>query len=140
MEKDFISGTFTFIEQHIVDIVLVILILFLIISYNIVNNIHFKKSHPVLQRVVVIENMKSTDNYKATCDGDSETKNKRCHALSGKGNCTLADCCVWARKKNAKSWGCLLGAADGPTYDAQKFDEWYYKSAKENKPKRYPLS
>ena len=48
MATDLIIASFNFIEEHVVDIILVILVLFLIISYNIMNNISAKKNTPVL--------------------------------------------------------------------------------------------
>jgi len=47
---------FDFIETHILDIILVVLLLFCMAIYIVLNNIKFPKSHPKLQRVVVLEN------------------------------------------------------------------------------------
>ncbi|GAJ18197.1 unnamed protein product, partial [marine sediment metagenome] len=40
-------------EEHILDIILVVLLLFVMVIYIVLNNVKFPKSHPTLQRVVV---------------------------------------------------------------------------------------
>jgi hypothetical protein len=55
MAQDLFISAFKFIENHILDVILTILILFSIMIYNVVNNIKFKSPRPELQRVVVVE-------------------------------------------------------------------------------------
>ena len=55
--RDIIPAAADFIEKHILDIILVVLLLFCILVYIVLNNIKFPKSHPTLQRVVVLENL-----------------------------------------------------------------------------------
>lgn len=55
MAQDLFISAFKFIENHILDVILTILILFSIMIYNVVNNIKFKIPRPELQRVVVVE-------------------------------------------------------------------------------------
>jgi hypothetical protein len=55
MAQDLFISTFDFIENHILDVILVILILFSVMIYNVVNNIKFSTPRPELTRVVVVE-------------------------------------------------------------------------------------
>jgi len=55
MAQDLFISTFNFIENHILDVILVILILFSVMIYNVVNNVKFTTPRPELQRVVVVE-------------------------------------------------------------------------------------
>ena len=126
MATDLIIASFNFIEEHVVDIILVILVLFLIISYNIMNNISAKKNTPVLQRVVVVENMESK--RKGICNGGLMDIDNNCKGLVTKGNCNLINCCVWARKDKKSAFSCVGGDSGGPTYDGGKYDEYYYKN------------
>ena len=126
MTKDIITASFSFIEEHIVDIILVVLVLFLIITYNVMNNIIFPKKHPVLQRVVIMENLEN----KGVCHGGLQERNKACQQLETKDSCNTlpsGNCCVWARKKNNNTFSCVGGVTE-PTYDAHKYDEWYFKN------------
>jgi len=52
---------FDFIKQHILDIILVVLLLFCMVVYIVLNNITFPKSYPKLQRMVVLENLDNMD-------------------------------------------------------------------------------
>ena len=72
MAKDIVSMAFDFIENHILDIILVVLLLFVIVIYIAINNITFSKSHPVLQRVLVLENLDNIDPEKKDSDTISE--------------------------------------------------------------------
>lgn len=68
MAKDILPMAFDFIEQHILDIILVVLLLFGMVIYIVLNNIKFPKSHPKLQRVVVLENLDNIDPEKKDSD------------------------------------------------------------------------
>lgn len=59
MVKDIIPAAFDFIENHILDITLVILAFFGLLIYIVLNNVKFPKSHPTLQKVVVLENLEN---------------------------------------------------------------------------------
>ena len=72
MVKDIVPAAFDFIEQHILDIILVVLLLFGMVIYIVLNNIKFPKSHPKLQRVVVLENLDNIDPEKKDSDTISE--------------------------------------------------------------------
>lgn len=72
MVKDIVPAAFDFIEKHILDITLVVLLLFGMIVYIVLNNIKFPKSHPKLQRVVVLENLDNVDPEKKDSDTISE--------------------------------------------------------------------
>jgi hypothetical protein len=55
MTQDLFISAFNFIENHILDVILVILILFSVMIYNVVNNVKFTTPRPELTRVVVVE-------------------------------------------------------------------------------------
>ena len=71
MATNIISASFDFIQKHILDIILVILLLFCMVIYIVLNNVKFPKSHPVLQKVVVLENLENMDNKKGDKKKDS---------------------------------------------------------------------
>jgi hypothetical protein len=155
MVKDIIASAFDFIGAHILDIVLVVLLLFCLVVYIVLNNIKFPKSHPVLQRVVVLENLDNIDpetkdsdtvseiessaekttqkklKTPSICHGGLEAKNKTCSSLATKDSCST-DCCVWAKKNKTKHFSCVGGDESGATYDSQDYDAYYYKN------KRFP--
>jgi len=76
MAKDIVPLAFDFIEKHILDIILVVLLLFCMVIYIVVNNIKFPKSHPKLQRVVVLENLDNIDPDKKDSDAISEIESE----------------------------------------------------------------
>lgn len=57
---NFIAGAINFIFKYLVQIILVILILVLVMVYMTVHNVHFKKNHLQLQRIVEIEGFLSS--------------------------------------------------------------------------------
>ena len=73
MVKDIVPMAFDFIEKHILDIILVVLLLFCMVIYIVLNNIKFPKSHPKLQRVVVLENLDNIDSVEDPEKKDSAT-------------------------------------------------------------------
>ena len=76
MVKDIVPMAFDFIEKHILDIILVVLLLFCMVIYIVLNNIKFPKSHPKLQRVVVLENLDNIDPEKKDSDAISEIESE----------------------------------------------------------------
>ena len=148
--RDVIPAAVDFIEEHILDIILVVLLLFVMVIYIVLNNVKFPKSHPTLQRVVVLENLenmnddaekKTSDkiseietkvekkaNTKNICGGNLLEKDKACGSLLTKDSCGSVDCCVWAKKNKTKNFRCVGGDAGGATYDGHNYDEYYYKN------------
>ena len=55
MSKGFFVASVDFIDKHILDIILVALVFFVVLVYNVLNNITYPKSHPVLEKVVILE-------------------------------------------------------------------------------------
>jgi ABC-type Na+ efflux pump permease subunit len=76
--RDVIPAAVDFIEEHILDIILVVLLLFVMVIYIVLNNVKFPKSHPTLERVVVLENLENMDDdaEKKTSDKISEIETK----------------------------------------------------------------
>ena len=158
MARDFFIDSVTFIENHILDIIIVVLLLFSVLVYNVMNNVTFHKSHPTLQKIVVLENLENMDNKenqasnaisqietnkekaakiklesddsKNVCSGTLLEKNKSCGSLLDKKTCGSINCCVWAKKNSANKFACLGGDKSGPTYDAHNYDEYYYENKK----------
>ncbi len=149
--RDVSPAAVDFIEEHILDIILVVLLLFVMVIYIVLNNVKFPKSHPTLQRVVVLENLENMNNdaekktsdkiseietgveKKANiCNGTLLEKDKACASLLNKDSCTSVNCCVWAKKSKTKNFSCLGGAEDGPTYNGHDYDAYYYQN------KQYP--
>lgn len=127
MPKNILSNSFRFIKKHIVDIILVVLVFVLIAIYNVMNNIHSTKTHPILQRVVVMENLEN----KGVCIGDLQEKNKNCKKLLTKKTCNglpSGNCCVWAKKNKNNNFSCLGGDNGGPTYDGHNYEKYYYQN------------
>ncbi len=83
MAKDIITSSFDFIEEHILDIILVVLLLFCLVIYLTLNNVKFPKSHPELQRVVVLENFEGEKKTKETEDPE-ETDSKHISEIEEK--------------------------------------------------------
>jgi len=148
--RDVIPAAVDFIEEHILDIILVVLLLFVMVIYIVLNNVKFPKSHPTLERVVVLENLENMDddaekktsdkiseietkiekkaNTKNICAGNLLEKDKACASLLTKDSCGSVDCCVWAKKNKTKNFRCVGGDAGGATYDGDNYDEYYYKN------------
>ena len=55
MVKKANNAVMNFIEEHMLDIIIVALIFAYIAVYNVLNDVVFPKSYPILERVVVIE-------------------------------------------------------------------------------------
>jgi len=73
MAKDIVPAAFDFIEKHILDIILVVLLLFGMVVYIVLNKIKFPKSHPKLQRVVVLENLDNINSEEDPEEKDNAT-------------------------------------------------------------------
>ena len=56
MGTPFVQGSIQFIRNNIFSILLMVLIMFLTTSFMVMHHIMFPKIHPVLERVVVVEN------------------------------------------------------------------------------------
>ena len=59
---DFIYSSFKFIEEHFVEILLVSIICFLIVSYLVLNNVTFPSDKATVKKVVIMETMDNADN------------------------------------------------------------------------------
>ena len=127
MVKNIFSNSFKFIKKYFVDITLVVLALIIIAIYNVMNDIHYKQTSPVLQRVIVMENLEN----KGVCNGGLQERDKTCQELLTKKTCNelpSGNCCVWAKKNKTNQFKCLGGDKDGPTYDGHNFDQYYYQN------------
>ena len=152
--SNFIYGSFNFIEEHILEIILVSICFFLLVSYLILNNVEFPSDKAHVERVVIMETLASKDEAlkqvqskekfkeelkKGFCsktkanltpqqlEKEMTKENNKCKALGSKGVCTNSLCCVWAKSKKGKGI-CLGGDKGGPTKNPpnMKIDEYYY--------------
>ena len=154
--SNFIYGSFEFIEEHFIEIILVSICFFLLVSYLILNNVEFPSDKAHLERVVIMETLTSKGDDDALKQVQSKEKfkeelkkgfcsktkasltpkqlekemtkeNNKCKALGSKGVCTNSLCCVWAKSKKGKGI-CLGGDKGGPTKNPpnMKIDEYYY--------------
>ena len=152
---DFIYSSFKFIEENIIEILLVSIICFLIVSYLILNNVTFPSDKATVKKVVIMETMDNPDNTsikkleaqkqfnedlkKGFCkksvenlspkelEEEMKKENSKCKSLGEKSVCTNALCCVWATTKKGKGI-CLGGDKSGPTKNPpnMKIDQYYY--------------
>ena len=113
MAKDLLGQSMEFIGDNILDIILVVLIIFLSISYMIVNGIKIEKTHPKLRKVVIFENM---DNIKNFCKHTNSMNNPD---LTCKNDTT---CCLYDVSKET----CVSATNGKPTNHNLGIDEWYY--------------
>ena len=152
---DFISSSLKFIEENLIEILLVSIICFLIVSYLVLNDVTFPSDKATLKKVVIMETMDNQNNdaikkfeakkqfnedlKKGFCkksvenlspkelEEEMKKENSKCKSLGEKSVCTNALCCVWATTKKGKGI-CLGGDKSGPTKNPpnMKIDQYYY--------------
>ena len=157
--NDFIYGSFVFIEENIIEIILVSVIFFLLVSYLVLNNVTFPSDKAKVEKVVVMETMENKNNNAITnfenkqkfkedlkkgfckksvenlspkeIEEEMSRENAKCKSLGNKSVCTNALCCVWATTKKGKGI-CLGGDKSGPTKNPpnMQIDEYYYLDKK----------
>jgi hypothetical protein len=157
--NDFIYDSFVFIEENIIEIILVSVIFFLLVSYLVLNNVTFPSDKAKVEKVIVMETMENKNNNaiinfenkqkfkedlkKGFCKKSVENlspkeieeemsiENAKCKSLGDKSVCTNALCCVWATTKKGKGI-CLGGDKSGPTKNPpnMQIDEYYYLDKK----------
>ena len=130
---DFIYSSLKFIQENFVQILLVSIICFLIVSYLVLNNVTFPNDKAQqVKRVVVMETMDNSntsaikkfeakkqfneDLKKGFCkksveslspkeiEAEMNRENLKCKSLGEKSVCTNALCCVWATAKKGKGF------------------------------------
>jgi len=156
---DFISSSLKFIEENLIEILLVSIICFLIVSYLVLNDVTFPSDKATLKKVVIMETMDNQNNdaikkfeakkqfnedlKKGFCkksvenlspkelEEEMKKENSKCKSLGEKSVCTNALCCVWATAKKGKGI-CLGGDKSGPTKNPpdMKIDQYYYLDKK----------
>ena len=137
---NFIAGAINFIFKYLVQIILVILILVLVMVYMTVHNVHFKKNHLQLQRIVEIEGFLSSSkkdlaiNFCKQNQTASDGGQANCNTL-GYDACNMTTCCGWAifkdKKKDKK---CVAANNLGMTHrsDEEDVDSLYFQYKKVN--------
>lgn len=121
MTKDLLGQSMEFIGDNILDIILVVLIIFLSISYMIVNGIKIEKTHPKLRKVVIFENM---DNIKNFCKHTNSMNNPdlNCKKLDKETCKNDTTCCLYDVSKET----CVSATNGKHTNHNLGIDEWYY--------------
>ena len=122
MKVDFVRGSVQFMKKNLFSILMMVLILFLITSYMVLHNIVFVKTHPVLKKMVIVENFVHDNSVlpKKFCAihlTDFKAGDHACRQLLTSDTCNLTDCCVWATHPS-NGEACVSGNHLGPTFDA----------------------
>jgi len=149
MAQEFIGLSLQFIAQNWINIAWGLLLIFLVVSYIIVNNIQLDKpKHNKPGRRIILETLKNrihAPNFdkmikKGFCDShkNSHTLEKSCNKLSRK-SCNATSCCVYAHNATSDKSKCVAGDEQrGPIYKTNKegtpftYDYWYYLGKKYN--------
>jgi len=157
MGVPFVQGSIRFIRNNIFSSVLIVLIMFLITSFMVMHHIMFPKTHPVLERVVVVENFATNPEQVATDVSDQlrqsrptgydnsvlptkfcashvrdlRTGDNSCRQLQTSDTCNLTNCCVWASHRKDGE-GCVGGNHLGPTFDAFDYKPDFLFSGKKH--------
>ena len=136
MEKDLLGQSLNFISENILDITLVVLIIFLTISYMLLNGITIEETKPELKKVVVFENMESGNEVKSTssnlevalkkgfCEqtNSMDDPDQNCNKLDKTTCSKYVKCCLYDIKGNK----CVSATSGRPTNLSSSIDEWYY--------------
>ena len=152
MYSDFLSNSIEFVIKNIDKVLMMTIICFLMMAWTIIfewefpkdKNVILKKTIEIDSKLIKVdknnneigevkENFIPRDDVLMDCGNDQICKNNQtCNNISDSYECSLADnCCLIKEKGNNK---CVGGGKDGPTYNINKVDEWWYlgKNFKKN--------
>jgi hypothetical protein len=147
MYSDFFSNSIDFMVKNIDKVLMMTIICFLLMSWTIIfewefpknKNVILKKTFQLGNKVINVDKnagkIKETfiprDEVLMDCGNDQICKNnQKCNNILDSYECSLADnCCLI--KENADN-KCVGGSKDGPTYNINKVDEWWYLGKKFN--------
>ena len=149
---DDLGNVYQYIKNNFGSILLVVIGFFMVMAYTAINNITFEQNEKELDKKFIIENFKeyNTNNnssledksklltakkksVNSTCEGKLSVIDSKCKKHKYQSVCTAYDCCNWGKKDNKMM--CVGGGKDGPTFDANAFDYYYYRNKKINKKK-----
>ena len=126
MKKDLLGQSLEFIIENSIDITLVVLVIFLTISFMIIKGHQIEETHPTLKKVVIFETFENLS--EAFCKQTSTMSNPdlNCNKLE-KNTCSNdVTCCLYDIPKNK----CVSATNDKPTNHNLGVDEWYYLGEK----------
>lgn len=155
---DIVTSSFTFINKHFLDIILVSLGLFIMLVYVVLNNIplnpNLHEGTKKVKEVIVIEPFNTiqvkrmekesmttseiNDSTQSLCDkyqGQSHKIEELCSNMSNS-KCSYMPCCVLASLNGKEQ--CVSGDKHGPTYHTDEkgnmfhLDYYYYQNKKYN--------
>jgi hypothetical protein len=135
------SKILLYFKKNYLDIFLVVIILFFIKMFIVLNNINFEKNNSHKSGInISIEPF--ANKYKSFCEnlkGKTDELEKECNKMSNN-NCTKLDCCVLLKPSTGNELKCLAGDQYGPAYHTDKinnnidYDYFLHKNMKiENK-------
>jgi len=122
MKKNLLGQSIDFIIENRLDITLVVLIIFLIISYMIISGHQIEKTHPTLKKVIIFENFKNSTQAFCKQTNQMENPDANCNQLEKKTCSNDVDCCLFDVSKNK----CVSATSGRPTNHNLGIDEWYY--------------
>ena len=136
MKKDLLGQSLDFISENFLDITLVVLIIFLTVSYMVINGITIEETTPKLKKVVVLENMATGNKVESTSSNlevalkkgfceqtDSmDDPDENCNKLDKTTCSKYVKCCLYDIAGNK----CVSATNGRPTNVSSSIDEWYY--------------
>lgn len=142
----FIRGSYKFIKENILNILLVSLFLFIILIISVLYNKNENTTKENMTVEKAEDNIEKRDMNNKTNDLMKQIENGFCNKYHGKthelekacekltnNNCKMSGCCVLANLEN-KGLKCVAGDKQGPTYQNDEkgndinFDYYYYEN------------
>ena len=139
---DFFIDSFNFIKGNIDQVLMITIIFFLILTWTTIYKWEFpKKENVILRKKIKFENndvdvegfdntIKTRDEVmeeqlKLDCTGDpSCNQHKLCLKEDTFDKCSNNELCNYVKFKGVDM--CVGGNSDGPTYNKDTIDEWWY--------------
>lgn len=152
MYSDFFVNTVDFMVKNIDKVLMMVIICFLLMAWTIIFEWEFpKKDNVILKKTIEIdskvirvdknnneigevkENFVPRDKVLTDCGNDALCQEDQdCSNMTKNLDCSLASTCCLIKENGKKK--CVGGNKDGPTYNINKVDEWWYlgKNFKKN--------
>lgn len=133
--SDFIGNSILFIQNNIIDIMLIVFGFFIFLSFLVMHTRSLDNDMAIESMTIrptkqdVLERIKKS--FCQTYQGDSSKLETYCESLS-ENSCKATSCCVFAKLNNKDK--CVVGNAMGPIFQTDingnplTIDEYYYKN------------
>lgn len=131
--------TFDYFRNNYIDIFIMVIIMFFIKMFLVLNNITLfsdnnnNKNNPGIN--INIEPFTKYDKFCEKFKGNSKDLEEHCNNMSNN-NCKQLDCCVLLKPSNGNELKCVSGDKYGPTYQSDEFNkniDYDYYMHKNNK-------